>query len=171
VRATGLERHHERLPGGELHRVGQLEDALVQPVEDLQADAEPGLRAGVAPTGQRRDGGGDQSVHVGVRVAHVQWDAEGALLRADQVGGAGLVEREVLAEVGAERGLSLGGRGLPVDPWARRLGKGGPVVAVSDGGQRLVEALGVPLEQRVSRRGRRRCLGHGAHHASRGSLT
>ena len=49
MRATGLERHHERLAAGVLDRVGELEDPAVQPVEDLQADAGAALGPGVAP--------------------------------------------------------------------------------------------------------------------------
>ena len=48
VRAAGLERHHERLARGVLDGVGELEDPAVQPVQDLQADPDAGLGAGVA---------------------------------------------------------------------------------------------------------------------------
>ncbi len=68
VRATGLERHDERLSGRVHDGVGDLEAALVDPVDDLDAHRGPDLRARVAPGRHRRPGGREAGVEVERRV-------------------------------------------------------------------------------------------------------
>ena len=162
VRATGLERHDERLPGGVLHRVGQFEDVLVQRVQDFQAHPGAGGRSRVAPRRQRRAGGRDQGVRGAVRVAHVQGYPERRRLGGHLPVDAGLVEREVMAEVGAEGGLPVRRGVLAVHPGTRRLGEGGPVPALGDRGQRALERVGMLGVQLVADNGG----SHAPHHAA-----
>jgi hypothetical protein len=123
VRAAGLERHHERLAGGVLDGVGELEAARVDPLEDLGGDPGTAERAGGAPGGRRGTGGRDQRERVGLGVAHGELDAVRRALGRDRAGRAGHVDREGLAEEGGERALTRGRRVLTVDGLARRLRK------------------------------------------------
>ncbi|MBB5785011.1 hypothetical protein [Nonomuraea jabiensis] len=149
MRPARLEGHHERLPGRVLHRVGQLETAPVDPVDDLGAGQRAGLGPGVAPGGQRGPGRVDQAVHERLRVGDAEVDAVRGALGADPGPGARLVEGELLAEVGLERLLAPLGRPLAVDARARRLGIGAPVSPLGDGRQRLLQSVAVLLEHGV----------------------
>src|SRR5262249_7417352 len=135
----GLKRHHERLAGRELDRIGQLERVLTEPTQDLQADTGPGLWTGVAPRRHGRDRRRQQRVNVRVRVAHLQRYPERACLGGHPAGGARLVEREVVADIRLEGRLSLRRGVLAVYPRAGRLVEGGPVATLPDRGQRPVE--------------------------------
>ena len=77
VRATSLEGHHERLPGGVHDRVAHLEAAPIEPLEDLQADARPALGTGTTPRGKGRQHRPKEDVEIGPRVANVEAEAEG----------------------------------------------------------------------------------------------
>ena len=95
---------------------------LVDPVQDLGADPDPGLRAGVAPGRDGRLGGGEQHVDVGVRVPDAELDPERAGLGGHPVRRAGLVEREV----GAERAWKAAApSAAAVSPYTLGLGDSG----------------------------------------------
>src|SRR4029077_9975462 len=148
VRAAGLERHHEGLAAGVLDGVGELEDPRGQPVEDLHAHPGTRLGAGVAPGLHARLGRAQQDVDVGdVGVG----DAEGEAVRRplgrhDVLAAAGGVDREGGALPGLERRLALGGRGLAVHPWRRRLVERRVVLPRCAACPRRVETFAVLVE-------------------------
>ncbi len=144
VRPARLERHHERLSGRVHHGVGEEEALLVDPVQDLHGDADPGVRSRLAPFALRRADRREQRVDVRLRIGDAQRDAERRHLAADRADGARLLERERLAEERVERGLAGLDRTLAVALGA--LGMGTPVAALGDRGLRALEGGGVTFE-------------------------
>ena len=131
-----------------LHRVGQLEDPSVQPVEDLQADTGADLRPGVAPCPHPGAGRREQRVDVGhPGVADAQVEAERRPLGRDAALAARGVQRERSALQGLEGGLALGGGVLAVHARGGRLVEGGVVAAAGAGRHGGVEAVAVLGEE------------------------
>jgi hypothetical protein len=148
VGAAGLEGHHEGLSAGVLDGVRELEDAGVEPVEDLDADADPRLGPGIAPALHTRAGGGQQRVDVGdVGVGDAEVEAvRRPLGRHDVLAASRGVDREGRPLPGLERRLALGGRGLAVHARRRRLVERRVVLPRRTGGHRRVEAFTVLVE-------------------------
>ena len=112
---AGLEGHHPALAGGGHHGMAHLEALLVDSVQDLEADAGAARSADGLPALHRGLTGGNQRLDVADRIAHVERDAVGRAFLAAPAALAGLAELEVPAQVGLERGLAVGSRGLTVD--------------------------------------------------------
>jgi hypothetical protein len=143
VGATGLEGHHERLAGGVLDGVRHLEDARVDPPQDLGGHAGAALRTDGTPGRDGGPGRRDQGERVGPGIADGELDAVGRVLGRHRADGAGHVDRELFAEQAGEGALA-GGRGvLAVDRFAGRLGIGGPVVPGGGCRDRPLEQLSV----------------------------
>ena len=149
MRAARLERHQERLPGGVHHRVGDEEALLVDPVQDFEADADPGFGSRAAPAGRGLPDRREQRVEVGLRVRDAERETVRRALAADRADGARLVQRERLVAQRVEGGLAGLGGALAVDLGARRFGIRAPVAALGDGDERALERGAVAFEQRV----------------------
>ena len=162
VRPTGLERHDERLARRVHDGVGDLEAALVDPVDDLDAHRGPHLRTGVPPRRHRRASGRETGVDVERRVGDPERRPVGRDLAAHE-GAVGRLARQGgirPAQVRLVSGQPVGGRRLAVDARAGRLGVAGVPGAARQGLTDLVEDPGVRVEQGV---GGRRCrCSHGS---------
>ncbi len=146
VRTAGLERHHERLSGRMHDRVRDLEAALVDAREDLEADADPRFWAGLAPRVFR---GGDrrkQRFEIDARIGDAERDPIRRAFAADGADRSGEADRKRLVRQRVERGFAGVGGAFAVDLRTRRLGKRRPVAALGDRLHRLVQQRAVALE-------------------------
>ena len=123
--------------------MGHLEAVARQPVQDLQAHARPGLRAGPTPVPHRHTRRGDELVAIGRRIGDPEL---GSIRRrfgnVDEPVGR-LIEDECLAEAGGEGGFTRGGSLLTVRLgvlWVRA-----PVLPGVDGLQRRAQRLPMPF--------------------------
>ncbi|MCY1222459.1 hypothetical protein D9M72_345530 [compost metagenome] len=133
VRAAGLEGHHEGLAGGVHHRVGNLEAAAVQALQDFQRHADPGFRPGLAPGRHAFGHAGKELVEVGLRIGDAQFRAVGRDFLAGLADGARLRQRERAVQAGLKGGLAIGAGRFAVDPGARHFGERAPVAALGNG--------------------------------------
>ncbi len=152
VRAAGLERHHERLPGGVHHRVRDQERRLVDAIQDLERDADPCLRPGLAPRCLRLCDRREQRVDVRLRIGDAQIETERRAFAPDLADRTRLVEIERLVAKHVELRLRLVGSALAVVLRAGRFRIGGPVPAFGYRLKRSVERCTV-LVEKVMRHG------------------
>ena len=116
VGAAARVAHQSTLAGRVHHRLRAQEHVGVQALDDLHAHAEARVRRGRGPAGHCPPGRREQGVRVATRIVDAERLAGvGRDLVADAVDGAGLLELEGPAELGAKRCR----RGLP-----RRLAAG-----------------------------------------------
>ena len=129
--------------------VGDLEAALVDARENLEADADPGFGTGLAPRffsdGDRRK----ELVEVDARIGNAERDPIRRAFATDGPDGCWQVDRKRLVGQRVERRLAGVGGAFAVDLRARRLGKRRPVAALGDRLQRLVQQRAVALEKRM----------------------
>jgi hypothetical protein len=129
------------------HRLRHLVAPRVDPVQDLEAELGPDVRSGRAPRRDRCRGGGEHRVDVSVRVGQAEVDAVRRPLAGHLAVGAGLAQRERLAEVVVEGRLAVGGRlaagGVLAAVRLEVLGVGRPVAALPDRGERALQGLAV----------------------------
>src|SRR6185295_9107573 len=149
MRATRLERHDERLAGGMHDRVRDLEAGLVDPIEDLEADADPRFGAGLAPARFRGLDGGHQPVDVGLGVGDTEAHPVGRLLAADLADRRRLRQRKAPVQHRVVLRLAGFGGALAVDLRTRRLGKRRPVTATADRFDGAVKRRAVTLEKGI----------------------
>ena len=141
--------HVVALPGGMHDRERDFEDARVEAGYDFHQYADAGVGLGPGPA--RVDRGprcGEQRIKIGLRVG----DAERRLrigrdLFAEPPDRAGLVEREVVAQMRLEGAPARGLRDVRVRILARQFGEGAPARARSAGGRGLLEARTVLFEK------------------------
>ncbi len=152
VRRAGLEGHHPALAGGHHHRMGEFEALLVEAIENFQADAGTAFGADLLPAGHRGLAGGDQRFMVADRVLHIEVDAVGRLLATGPAAAAGLVQSELLAEMGFESLLAVFRRRFAIGLGARHLVIGGPVTTGVDGIEGAFECGAVFFQQGMGHR-------------------
>ena len=106
VRPARLERHHERLARRVHHGVGEEEALPIDPVQDLDAHADPRFRPRLPPfafgVADRRE----ERVDIRLGIADAERKAERRHLAAHGADRARLVERERLADERVECGLA-----------------------------------------------------------------
>ena len=149
MRSAGLERHHERLPGRMHDGVGDLEAGLVDAIEDLHADADPGLRTCLAPG---RLGGLDrrhETIDIGLRVGDAEAHAERRALASHLSDRCRLRQREALVRESVERGPAGLGRAVAVGLRTRRFRIRRPVLALRDRLDGAIEHGAMAFEERM----------------------
>jgi hypothetical protein len=155
VRAASLEGHHVRLSAGVHHRVAHLQAALVDAVEDLQADGGAQRRAGVAPGVRTAGRGHEQGVDVDAGVPYAQLRPVRRAFRTDiVVHRAALLQWEVPPEVVVEPLLRFGDVAVRL----RALRVRRPVPSLGDRCHGPLERVAVLVHERMCRD--RSGLGH-----------
>ncbi len=147
VRATGLEGHHEALTRGVLHSVSDLEAALIQAMQDFQANTHPGLRASIAPAVQRQLRLSQQLVHRHFGVANAQIKTKRRLLVADFTLCAFQRQGKGFATVGFKSSLTILSRGFTVGARAGIFRISAPEVALQNTAQSLIQRCLMRLEK------------------------
>ncbi|MDT4870730.1 hypothetical protein FQZ97_1058210 [compost metagenome] len=149
MRAAGLEGHHEGLAGGVHDRVGDLEAAAVQPLQDFQRYADPGFRPGLAPCGHALGNAGKELVEVRPGIGDAQFRAVRRDFLAGLADGAGLRQREGLVQARLEGSLAVGVGGFAIGLRARHFCERAPVTARGDGLGGLFQQRLVAFEKRM----------------------
>ena len=147
VRATCLKGHHEALTGGVLHGVGNFKTALVQAVQDFQADPNPGLRAGVAPAIQRQLRLGHQLVYRYFGIADTQVKTKRRLLIAYFTLRAFQRQRKGFATISLKSSLTVLSRRLTIGARARIFRISAPEIALQNAAQGLIQRCLMRLEK------------------------